>query len=346
MKSTKWIKIFFGLSLVGALVIGGFNWVVDPYGLITSKNKFDNNLGITSNPSITKLKIDLKADYYLIGTSRVIRVNPNLIEKYLIDKKVYNINISGATFEENTMLANIVHKNSSNFIYGFDAFTLNKNSHSEERFKTYKNELENEFSYFSYFNIDFLTTSLYHIIKKTLNINFNKGFILENEKNYIATFQGIEKHLNLSNLGTKKTGYTNYEIPNEIDILELSKNTTSDDIFIIYPKHFYHYILFQKYQDIEQKYFEAIKLLVNNTNAKVWSFYGINKITLDDKNFDENGWHFKPKISNLIFAKIFNDKSVEIPEDFGVLVTKDNIDEHLENLRKQIEEYDLNKVLE
>ena len=33
-----------------------------------------------------------------------------------------------------------------------------------------------------------------------------------------------------------------------------------------------------------------------------------------------------------------------IPEDFGVLLTKDNIDEHLENLRKQIEEYDLNKL--
>ena len=43
-------------------------------------------------------------------------------------------------------------------------------------------------------------------------------------------------------------------------------------------------------------------------------------------------------------AKIFNDKSVEVPEDFGVLVTKDNINEHLENLRKQIEEYDLNKI--
>ena len=50
--------------------------------------------------------------------------------------------------------------------------------------------------------------------------------------------------------------------------------------------------------------------------------------------------------SKLISAKIFNDKSVEVPEDFGVLVTKDNIDEHLENLRKQIKEYDLNKVLE
>lgn len=45
-----------------------------------------------------------------------------------------------------------------------------------------------------------------------------------------------------------------------------------------------------------------------------------------------------------IMAKIFNDKVVDVPKDFGVLVTKENINEHLENLRKQIEEYDLSKL--
>ena len=39
-----------------------------------------------------------------------------------------------------------------------------------------------------------------------------------------------------------------------------------------------------------------------------------------------------------------NVENKNIPEDFGVLLTKDNIDEHLENLRNQIEEYDLNKL--
>ena len=32
MKSTKWIKIFFGLFLFGVLFIGGINYIVDPYG--------------------------------------------------------------------------------------------------------------------------------------------------------------------------------------------------------------------------------------------------------------------------------------------------------------------------
>ncbi len=44
-------------------------------------------------------------------------------------------------------------------------------------------------------------------------------------------------------------------------------------------------------------------------------------------------------------AKIFNGKIVNVPNDFGALVTKENIDEHLLNLRKQIKDYDLNRTL-
>ena len=127
MKSTKWTKIFFGLSLIGVLFVGGFNYIVDAYGLNSNKNKYINNLTTINNPSVTNLKIKFKADYYLIGTSRVMRIDPNLIEKYLNNKRVYNINISGATFKENSMLAFKLKEQNLNFIYGFDAFSLNKN---------------------------------------------------------------------------------------------------------------------------------------------------------------------------------------------------------------------------
>ena len=45
-------------------------------------------------------------------------------------------------------------------------------------------------------------------------------------------------------------------------------------------------------------------------------------------------------------AKIFDDKSVKVPKDFGVLVTKENIDQHLATLKEQIKSYDLNQTLE
>jgi len=50
----------------------------------------------------------------------------------------------------------------------------------------------------------------------------------------------------------------------------------------------------------------ALEVLVNNTKSKVWSFYQINSITKNEIFFDENCWHFKPKIADMIFARIYN----------------------------------------
>lgn len=41
MKSTKWIKIFFGLSLIGVLFVGGVNYIVDPLWMFDHSNKFN-----------------------------------------------------------------------------------------------------------------------------------------------------------------------------------------------------------------------------------------------------------------------------------------------------------------
>jgi|TARA_B110000008_G_C16947350_1_gene555011 hypothetical protein len=140
------------------------------------------------------------------------------------------------------------------------------------------------------------------IVKRISVEKYDKLTVFENSKDTNTTLNGVEKHLDLANNGTEKN-YTNFETVSEKDIILLAKE---EDIFIIYPKHYYHYLLFQKYQNIEDKYFRAIEVLVNNTKSKVWSFYQINSITKNEIFFDENGWHFKPKIADMIFARIYN----------------------------------------
>ena len=68
----------------------------------------------------------------------------------------------------------------------------------------------------------------------------------------------------------------------------------------------------------------------------VWSFYGINDITSSENNFNDNGWHFKPQVSNIIFNEVFDyrqDSSINLS---GVLLTKENIDSYLSNISKEI----------
>jgi hypothetical protein len=325
---------------MGFGIAAAINYIIDPYGLNSNKNKFDTHLSYVNKPNITKLKINLGSDYYLIGTSRAMRVNPNLIEKYLPNKQVYSINISGATFKENSMLANKVIGNGNQIIYGFDAFSLNKNRFAEEeitnRYNTFKEVIKNETILSEFLSIEFLIVSIEDVIKRILGFDINQTTLNENIEDYDdISFEGIEKHLDLSNQGVKKV-YTNFETVPKTDIIQLAKTATKDDIFIIYPKYFYHYILFQKYQDIEVKYFNAIETLVQNTEAKVWSFYQINNITTNNKNFDKNGWHFKPKIADLIFAKIFNDDSATLHPKFGILLTKDNVEGELKKIHQEI----------
>ena len=49
-------------------------------------------------------------------------------------------------------------------------------------------------------------------------------------------------------------------------------------------------------------------------------------------------------ISGAIAGRIFHDNSIKIPNDFGILVTKDNIINHLNYLKKQIKSYELSKL--
>ena len=68
----------------------------------------------------------------------------------------------------------------------------------------------------------------------------------------------------------------------------------------------------------------------------MWSFYGNNRITKNINNFIDNGWHFKPQVSNIIFRTVFAN-NLQVPsEQYGVLITKDNLESYLESISNSI----------
>ena len=74
------------------------------------------------------------------------------------------------------------------------------------------------------------------------------------------------------------------------------------------------------------------------TITDFYDFSGYNSITTNNCNYYERS-HYRPFIGKLIAARIFNDKTVKVPDDFGQLVTKENITEHLQMLKKNIINY-------
>ncbi|MCG3716583.1 hypothetical protein L5F64_13415, partial [Aliarcobacter butzleri] len=55
--------------------------------------------------------------------------------------------------------------------------------------------------------------------------------------------------------------------------------------------------------------------------APYWDFMTQNSISDNENNYIDPS-HLKQELGYLYFARIFDDKSVEIPKDFGIFVEK------------------------
>ncbi|MDD7346280.1 hypothetical protein [Helicobacter sp.] len=336
LSAKTWSIAFILIILLGLLFMIPINYYLDPFGLRSVENKNFTNLSRVSYSYLYPIKIAQKAPYYLVGTSRTMRINLPLLAHDL-RKHIISLGMVAQSFEESLTLIKALKANGSHFISGFDASILNT-------IYPYSNRFLEVFSTQNTM-IDFLLNA--RTLQATLRIlqdtilSHPNDFTFTKEDLYVGkknSYKEIEqKFFIVHHLHAKNNGsiYSPYDI-NESQVLEFATLGDSQDIIIIFPKHAYYYKLFEKY-GVQEKYFHAIELLVNNTKARVYSFYGINSITRDKANFDDYGWHFKPKIGNLILAKIFQDESVEVPKDFGVELTKENVGAYLQNLRDSIQ---------
>jgi hypothetical protein len=328
------LKVLILFFLMFFFVIS-MNYLVDPYGYNSRDNKFLKNLTMFNKPHVTNSRLSSDGYYYLIGSSRMARVDPRLIETFT-NKKTHNIKIDGATLSENILLAEKVKEKGSNFIYSFDAFSLNKNrqmfSEISNRADTFQIELDKNLIINKYFNSDITIRSLQHIIKNLNNEEIDKQYLSENSRESFISKKLAQLDSGISNQ-LLKANFSNFELFPKSQIINLANLAKSNDIFIIFPQHIIYYSLFSEYQDIEKQYFSAIRTLVNNTKGQVWSFYGINDITMDKNNFIDNGWHFKPYVSNIIFDQVFNSSSSLI-ENNGTQINRENLSTYLSLIKK------------
>ena len=131
MKEKRAIKIWASIVVLLIPLVLSINYFTDPYGIRNIEAAFVNN--VTKNNHIRILnKLKVRSDYYLLGTSRLRRIDPLDIQRHL-DKSVHNINIEGSSFYENLFLAEEVKAMKKNVIFGFDALTLNSNRKQIQR---------------------------------------------------------------------------------------------------------------------------------------------------------------------------------------------------------------------
>ena len=355
MKSTKWIKIFFGLSLIGVLFIGGVNYIVDPFQQyrvktfypISFTNQRYQNAGLSKN---------FEYDSLILGTSMTENFIIDEIEKKLDFNKLIKLSISGGSAkEQSTTLKTAIENNDNlkNVLWGLDIFAFIGDTDmlrfgvNSFPFYLYDNDIINDYKYL--FSINTLKESSKAILRPYLKrdefvYDYNKMYQWQHKVEKEFSIENIIKSWNYRNnfISHEKNKQTFFYLKNSFDtnFLTTIKNNSQIKFKIFFPP--YSILTFKTFEErkqindvLEFKRYIYNNLLVLN-NVEIYDFQSEKNITHNLGNYKDLS-HYHQKINTLMIEQI---------KEKNYLVTKDNIDEHLENLRKQINDYDLNKILE
>ncbi len=348
-------KTFNKITVVSILIILisiiSFNFVIDPYhvfntftlkGINATKNHTVNHAmskfhtAKLSNPTVL-----------LIGTSRTAHIHPSYLQKYFPSEKIYNLAIpgSGVSSQKNNIEYFIKHHNIKAVIYGLDFFAFNPvNNNFETKDKRYIDDFTKDYMD-SLLSIRTLRKSI-----KTLQDNLkNKDALLDYSigwETYAKYYMEIDKkgsayiqeniHNELKTLSTQKNhfNYPPFKEPNSIakplhaleEIVKVCKENNVALHMFISPV--YSQIVDLIYERGYGKNYDYWKKELSKYGS-VYDFSGYNDITKNVSNYID-GSHYQTKLAEIMFAKMFDDKSVEIADDFGIILKTDTIDNLLE----------------
>ncbi len=340
MKSKIWFFVFFWCSMFFIIGSGQLNYIVDPFS-VTGNNILAIPLKIVSDDrseKVVAINNMNKIDNILLGSSRVYLMNPLALNKYL-DGVTYNLGVGTAQTEDH--LGYLLHLEKINkfpktVILGLDFYSFNDNLETNKYF--IRNETINFLNENSadlqdigqFFSIDTTRASI-KTLKSFLGVKKSKRRFDEHGASGDASAifeyfpvddEGIDIYARdiqreasnflrqppFTRLNDRRFGYLK-------KVIELTERHGATLKVFITP--LYGRLLDDIYADelLSKRLQEFKKELLSITDY--YDFLMPNTVTDDAAYFSDTS-HLKTTTANLIFARIFNDRDVEVPEDFGV----------------------------
>ena len=367
MNEKKWIKIWFVFVFM-IPVLGIFNYLVDPYGF----NHFVTIEGINSEKnSNTTLTTRFKSNVLeegnittiMLGTSKMGVMNPEVVDKYL-GGKTFNLAYPGSVAEIHNKLFfyALKYNHIKNLVYAIDLMSFNKSRTLKYDFQEFY-ELEGKITkkkpisnYDLYFNFDTLKKSILLLYKNM------RG---ERDTKIIYSRNGMRKHFNYIEALDHGTYQWKKEVYKEMRHYYLPDGIYKKYQFSTsYLESFREIILFCKKNNIKvwvyvpptyidffsalvpAGYYDAFELFKREL-VKITDFTDFSGNNTFNRNINNywDGVHLREEFTETIMSDLFNEPFKKGSKKFGIFVREDNIEAHLQNLRKQIGYYDLNKTI-
>ncbi|MCH1625095.1 hypothetical protein [Fredinandcohnia quinoae] len=347
MSNKSWVIKTLLICFLFIAPIYSFNYFIDPLWFGGSSSEF-NDVQLAFNERQQKANHiafqPFEHDTVLLGSSRSTYINQHDFSGY----DVYNFAVSNMSVQEYKSYVDLAKqergKDMKAIIIGLDFF---KSSVAQSKDKI---------TLYSY--MDTMKEPLYRY-KKLLSFqvleyswgNFKASYkdgtlgLRDYDRNNVATVNKMdpdvaEKQTEGKIAKFKEEFYGDTYIYNENykDILMEVKQANPNSEFIIYTtpistELFKALVDSGRFPDYEKWLRDVVDVY-----GSVYNFMDINTVSNDLTNNYFDGHHFYPHVGTWIAHRISNVEDDTLPDDFGSYVTKENIDQYLEELKQQVKE--------
>lgn len=348
--------LFAAVTLPGLLATGLLNIAIDPYGIVNSPVLAGvNELKPEQFNHVRLFKaadtIRIKPKTVILGSSRTdIGLDPK--HPALVNEPAYNLGLVGPNMYEVRRYFEHAVANQPNLktvVLGVDFLMFNenwKNSPDFDESRLEKTSLKAQ----DFINISFSTSAL-KASKNTIESS------LESEAYYLYRPDGLryvygnEPNESLKRKFEKMLGgflegekaYQRHQVSQvHLDsfrkIVEISQEKNIELKVFISPPHATQIEAIRvagAWSEFEDWKREIVAI------TPVWDFSGYNSITTEHISDEmKNYWdssHYRKEVGDLILDRLFEREESVIPDDFGTLVTTDNMESHLKEIRTERE---------
>lgn len=351
MKAKKWITIFLIVGVMSVVSLNLVNYVVDPFNVFQTpflKHQYQMNERFMKVKYLEQHNKEFNG--YIFGSSRIGTTYPSSVEKYIKNSKLYNFTLSNANFYDylNHLKFFIKRQYPIHTLYlQIDINSMSKYGAVASDYLRKPHPYVMNSSLMLYY-MDYLNglfpLSLKGKILKNINPTSDMNYFIENG---MWTKPNSEKEIQNEYLKYEKRVWKGKERNQRKEIYSTSDQSMgalSEIIKLCKANNIKLYVFTTPHNQhmmdtfVVEDYLHYLKDIAQLT--EFYDFTGYNSVTTNNFNYYEKS-HYRPHLGDWVAGRIFNDKSIEIPEDFGVLVNQENIKSHIENLKNQINKYEL-----
>lgn len=319
----------------------GINYWIDPLWQYDHANAFNKIQKVTNEreQKISKMHYG-RHDYdtLLVGSSRSTYIHPSAFE----DWDVFNFSVANLSIREvysfmlysQTQLPDL-----ERYLVGVDFFKSSEQEAGTAKALTnYEKKIDKPFYRTrNLLSLDSLDISLQNFVKSAKGTVDEDRLYNRNGEAFARklTKEEVEESTSLKIerfeeefYGSNYTYYDQYPF-----ILQKIKDAAGDDPLTVYTTPISTELFASLVSTgLLDEYEQWIRDLVD-VYGGVWNFMYPNTITNDIMNYYD-GHHFYPEIGTMIAKRIQFPETKEVPADFGVYVTADTLEAHLEEVRK------------